>query len=78
MKADLYTKCVLTVIAATLLWMCVDSITKPVSAQGPVRVVIDGANPAMVPVSVRLIGGTRYNVLPVDADNPLAVTAVGR
>jgi hypothetical protein len=78
MKVDLYTKCILTVIACALLWLCFGDFNRPVSAQGPVRVVIDGVTPSMQPVPVRLIGGTKYNTLAVDEDNPVAVKVVGQ
>jgi hypothetical protein len=35
MKTDLYTRTVLTVIAACLLWLCVNSLTPTASAQAP-------------------------------------------
>ena len=77
MKADLYTKCVLTVIAAALLWICFGDFSRPVSAQGPVRVVIDGVGSA-VTIPVRLMGGTKYPSLKVDEDNPLAVAVIDK
>jgi hypothetical protein len=42
MKIDLYTKSILTVIAAALVWTCVQNavIPRTVSAQGTQRVVI--------------------------------------
>ena len=45
MKADLYTKVVLTVIAACLVWLSIGgpSLVTPVEAQGtPNRVVLSG------------------------------------
>ena len=39
---DAYSKAVLTVIAFSLLWLCITLNTKPVQAQGSTRVVISG------------------------------------
>ena len=35
MKTDLYTRTVLTIIAACLVWLCVNSLTPSASAQAP-------------------------------------------
>jgi hypothetical protein len=78
MKPDLYTKAILTVIAGSLLWLCMDGSIplRAVSAQGTQRVVIVGiettvAESGVLPVT--LIGGTKYGHLQIDKDNPLAV-----
>jgi hypothetical protein len=44
MKVDLYTRVVLTVIAACLVWLCIDrQLTAPVAAQsGYERMIIAG------------------------------------
>ena len=64
MKIDLYTRAVLTVIAACLVWLCVNSLTPSASAQAPAqdiqRVIIVGAERA----------------LPVTIDHPQPVTIV--
>lgn len=78
MKTDLYTKCVLTVIAAALLWLGFGDVNRPVSAQSPVRVFVEGVNPAMIPVPVKLFGGANYGSLAVQGDNPLAVKVFDR
>jgi hypothetical protein len=77
MKADLYLKCVLTVIASCLLWLCVNGATPSVSAQGkpagPMRVIIvDDRN---VPLST--VQGLHVNVglqtVPVSIAGPIDV-----
>ena len=40
MKTDLYTRTVLTVIAACLVWLCVNSLTPTASAQADVQKVM--------------------------------------
>jgi len=42
MKPNLYTQCILTVIAACLVWLCVQGFIKPATARAdsPVAVVI--------------------------------------
>jgi hypothetical protein len=85
MKPDLYTKIILTVIAAALLAICAENIVNPreAKAQGPVRVVISDidltARMRLVtggpPLRVALVGGTKYPMLEVDETNPLPVTA---
>ena len=60
MQIDLYTKSVLTVIAAALLWLGFQNTfnPKPVSAQDRVRVIIAGID-ALVSneLPVKLVGG---------------------
>jgi hypothetical protein len=80
MKIDLYTKSVLTVIAAALLWLGVQNAfnPKPVSAQDRVKVIIAGID-ALVSneLPVKLVGGTKYGTLSVNKDNPLPVSVIG-
>jgi hypothetical protein len=77
MKPNLYTNAVLTVIAGSLLWSCIQNQTHPptVSAQGPQRVIIVGAQTS-IPIPVNVFGGAKYNTLQVDKMNPLPVTVV--
>ena len=77
MKTDFYTKVMLTVIAACLVWMCVNGITPAVSAQAqqapPTRVIV--VDEKGVPVSTAQ--GLRVNVgaqaLPVTIANPVMI-----
>ena len=62
MKIDAYTKGVLTVIAACLCWMCLNSVTPDVSAQAP--------RPAPTPVLLVDANGTPLRAVPVLVDNP--------
>ncbi len=75
MKLDLYTKSVLTVIAAALLWLCAENTVRPriVSAADVQKVVITGVEGSTTVIPVRLIGGANYDLLKVDSDNPLPV-----
>lgn len=65
MKTDLYTKSVLTVIAACLLWLAIQNTVfpRPVAAQigaGIQKVVVAGIEaglPVALPVNVRQVGG---------------------
>ena len=56
MKADLYTKTVLTVIALCLLWICVRDFVHPVAAQGGAQKVViagvEGGTPP-IPIAIR-------------------------
>lgn len=64
MKTDLYTKSVLTVIAASLLWLAIQNsvFPRPVAAQigtGVQKVVVAGIEaglPVALPVNVRQVG----------------------
>src|SRR5262249_9126578 len=70
MKADLYTKTVLTVITLCLLWMCARDFVHPVAAQsGAQRVVIAGievVHPGTpigsLPISISNLGGGKLPV----------------
>jgi hypothetical protein len=86
MKIDLYTKTVLTVIAACLLVLCVRPFLQPttVSAQAPTRVTImgiDATNPQLrkgIPVD---LFGLEAKSLPVSVVGtnpvPVNITYVG-
>jgi hypothetical protein len=79
MKTDGYTKTILTVIAASLLWLCVENTNRPkvVSAQGPVKVIIASVDSGAI-VPVRIWGGTKYAHTEVGEDNPLPVSVVSK
>ena len=62
MKVDLYTKAVLTVIAACLCWMCLNSVTPSVAAQA--------ASPSPTPVVLVDLNGTPLKSVPVIVGNP--------
>lgn len=80
MKTDIYTKSVLTVIAACLVWMCINGATPVAWAQAgspqPMPVVL--VNERGVPIYTP--GGLRVNLgaepLPVTVDDVVTV-AVG-
>jgi hypothetical protein len=87
-KIDLYTKCVLTVIAVCLLWITVRPLLLPpaVAATGPIPVYIDGISalarldvnidqPVQVsdPVSVHIDGISSLASLEVEIREPLQV-----
>ena len=81
MKLDLYTKTVLTVIAACLVWLCVNDVTPTAVAQtvqspAPMRVVlVDEKN-----VPLQTAQGIRVNMgaqpVPVSVTNPSVAVAV--
>ncbi len=86
MRVDAYTKAVLTIIAACLLWMCISgALLTPVGAQGqkePQEVMLVGSR---VPVPVVTGPRTSLVVRPgpewyqepllIDAPRPLATTS---
>lgn len=90
MRVDAYTKAVLTIIAACLLWMCVSgAVIRPVAAQGtrdrePQEVILLGSR---APVAVITAPRTSLVVrpgaewyqdpLPVDAPRPLPTRLTG-
>jgi hypothetical protein len=82
MKTDLYKNLILTVIAATLIWLAIEREIHPPAALAQDRAVkvvivgVDEAAEAGIPVS--LMGGSKYEHLKVATDNPLAVSIVGR
>jgi hypothetical protein len=61
MRIDLYTKCVLTVIAACLVWMCVSGVTPAAYAQA--------ARPQPTPVVIVDFKGQPLQTLPVSVLN---------
>jgi hypothetical protein len=78
MKADGYTKVVLTIIAACLVWLCIRGTTiTPVSAQSPQEVVLVGVRGARTILAVRPTGDWYETALPVEAPRPLAARIVG-
>ncbi len=62
MRIDLYTKAILTVIAACLCWLCLNTVTPNVSAQAP--------RPAPTPVVLVDASGMPLRALPVMVANP--------
>ena len=62
MQLDAYTKGVLTVIAACLCWMCLNSVTPNVGAQA--------ARPGPTPVVLVDASGTPLRAVPVIVGNP--------
>ena len=83
-KLDLYTKLILTLIAAALICLCVQNALSPrvVSAQTPQtaqRVILDGVSQLMplLDVHIRSVGGDPVvGPLPVRAPTPVAVRIV--
>lgn len=81
MKPDLYTKSVLTVIAACLVWLCVNGVTPTALAQAPLMppptrvLLVDEKN-----VPLQTAQGLRVNVgaqaVPVSVTNPSISVAV--
>jgi hypothetical protein len=74
MKTTRYTNVVLTLIAASLLWLCGQNMWKPapVQAQGPVHVIIDRLDTIALPsdglpVNITTIDGhsLHFSALPV-------------
>lgn len=88
MRVDLYTKAVLTVIAACLVWMCINGVMPVASAQAdraepaPVIFVDPEGAPIYTSDGFRVNPGTRalpvsltHSSLPVEVTNaPLPVT----
>jgi hypothetical protein len=81
MKTDLYTKTVLTVIAACLMWICVNTLTPTVSAQKgaaqPMRVIIvdEEGNPLHTHQGFRVTLGAEP--LPITVTNTFLPVMVG-
>jgi hypothetical protein len=48
MKPDAYTKAVLTVIAACLVWLCVMNVGRPLSAQQPMQLTGTTPQPVVI------------------------------
>jgi Mg/Co/Ni transporter MgtE len=86
MKTDLYTRTVLTVIAACLVWLCVNSLTPTASAQAqpaPQKVVIAGVDVALPVVvtdskGVPLMGATGLRVNLGEQALPVAIRGIQR
>ena len=83
-KLDIYTKSILTLIAAALICLCVQNAVFPrvVAAQTPQaaqRVILDGVSQAMplLDVHIRSVGGDPVvGALPIRAPVPVAVRIV--
>ena len=84
MKIDLYTKTILTVIAACLVWMCVTRGIPAASAQGqqlppPARVMLVDQNGAPIPTAQGLRVNTGPEAVQVTiANQSLPVTVATR
>jgi hypothetical protein len=85
MKTDMYTKAILTIIAACLVWICVNGATPPVRAQGnapsPTPVVLVDARgvPLITPDGLRVnVGGLTVPVSVRNETVPMVLTAVER
>lgn len=80
MKADTYTKGLLTVIAACLVWMCLNGITPAAQAQGarsePTRVVLVDANGNAIKVLPVMVANQAMTVQVANA--PLAVAVANQ
>jgi hypothetical protein len=79
MKIDLYTKFVLTVIAAALVLLSAEHYFYPGTAfaQAPQKVIIAGVvDKETMVLPVKIMGGTKYNLLQIDEENPLPVAVV--
>jgi hypothetical protein len=88
MRVDAYTKVVLTIIAACLVWMCLSgAVVTPVTAQRPQEpqeVVLIGSRTPVAVISaprtslvVRPGAEWYQDALPVDAPRPLATRLTG-
>lgn len=83
-KLDIYTKSILTMIAAALICLCVQNAVFPrvVAAQTPQtaqRVILDGVSQSMplLDVHIRSVGGDPVvGGLPIRAPAPVAVRIV--
>ena len=79
MKIDLYTKCVLTIIAAALVWLSAENYFHPATAlaQTPQKVIIAGVvDKETMVLPVKIMGGAKFNLLQIDEENPLPVAIV--
>jgi hypothetical protein len=83
MRTDAYTKAVLTVIAACLVWLCLNTLTPTAAAQvdpnRPLNVVIvdDRGQPLNTAQGLRVSLGTPV-VISQTAPVPVALTAIER
>jgi hypothetical protein len=86
MKPDLYTKAVLTIIAACLVWLCVGGVTPTALAQAPAmppptRVLLVDERNVPLPTAQGLHVNVGPQGLPVLVTNPtvsVALTAIER
>ena len=84
MKADVYTKTVLTVIAACLVWICVTNVTPAASAQVqqplPARVMLVDERGAPLATALGLPVTFTNAALPVTITQtvPVAITSIER
>lgn len=84
MTVDVYTKGVLTVIAACLLWMCVNGATPVASAQGsaapPARVILvdEGNRPIYTALGLRVTLGPQEVPVTVSAPLPVSLNSIQR
>jgi hypothetical protein len=79
MKSDLYTRFILTIIAAALVWLSAENYFHPRTAfaQAPQKVIIAGViDKETMVLPVKIMGGAKYNLLQVDEENPLPVAIV--
>ncbi len=80
MRIDTYTKVVLTIIAACLVWICVSRLGTPLSAQGqaPQEVVLVGIRAERgMSLAVRPTDDWYRNPLPVDVTRTIGVRLLG-
>jgi hypothetical protein len=80
MRSDLYTKSVLTIIAASLVWLCIQNAVQPrtVSAQEPAKVILAGIE---LPPEANTFTPRSRTTLPVtiegvDSTSPMPVKVV--
>jgi hypothetical protein len=84
MNADFYTKTVLTVIAACLVWICVTNVTPVASAQVqqplPTRVMLVDERGAPLATALGLPVTFTNQALPVTINQtvPVAITSIER
>ncbi len=80
MNVDAYTKAVLTVIAACLMWICVNGVTPVASAQAarpePTPVILVDGKGAPIYTSEGFRVSLGVKVLPVEITNPALNVAV--
>jgi hypothetical protein len=87
-KIDFYTKVVLSVIAACLVWQCVNGVTPAVAAQAaqaapvrptPVIIVDERGTPLVTAQGLRVnLGGQPLPVVLNNETVPVSVTAIER
>src|SRR5512142_2705534 len=78
MRVDRYTRVILTIIAACLVWMCVGGIfSTQVVAHAPQEVVIVGVRGERTVLAVRPAQDWYEAALPVEAPRPLGTRVMG-